>query len=71
MTFALPLPSQAHLPLLQPIEGRYPRAHPLMCQCGGYLSEDLDGRCFCRHCRLRDPRDLTILLPLAWRHSGR
>lgn len=68
---ALPLPIDAHLPLLQPVEGRYPRAHPLMCQCGGYLSEDLDGRCFCRHCRTPEPGDLTNVLPLARRHVGR
>ena len=32
---------------------------PLTCRCGCYLSEDFDGRLFCRACEGYDPADLT------------
>jgi hypothetical protein len=31
----------------------------LTCRCGRYLSEDFDGRLFCRACEGYDPADLT------------
>jgi hypothetical protein len=31
----------------------------LTCRCGRYLSEDFDGRLFCRVCEGYDPADLT------------
>jgi hypothetical protein len=40
---------------------------PLLCRCGRYLSEDFDGRLFCRGCEGTDPTDLTSRLPLCHR----
>ena len=37
---------------------------PERCRCGGYLSDDFDGRRFCRSCEGIDARDLTPRL--AW-----
>jgi hypothetical protein len=40
---------------------------PLPCRCGHYLSEDFDGRLFCRGCEGTDPADITSRLPLCHR----
>ena len=40
---------------------------PVPCRCGRYLSEDFDGRLFCRGCEGPDPADLTVRLPLCHR----
>jgi hypothetical protein len=37
---------------------------PVPCRCGRYLSEDFDGRLFCRGCEGTDPSDVTPRLPL-------
>jgi hypothetical protein len=37
---------------------------PVSCRCGRYLSEDFDGRLFCRGCEGTDPSDVTPRLPL-------
>jgi hypothetical protein len=37
---------------------------PLPCRCGRYLSEDFEGRLFCRGCEGTDPADITSRLPL-------
>lgn len=37
---------------------------PVPCRCGRYLSEDFDGRLFCRGCEGTDPADITSRLPL-------
>jgi hypothetical protein len=40
---------------------------PVLCRCGRYLSEDLDGRLFCRGCEGTDLSDITPRLPLCHR----
>ena len=40
---------------------------PMPCRCGRYLSEDFDGRLFCRGCEGPDPSDITARLPLCHR----
>lgn len=40
---------------------------PLPCRCGRYLSEDFDGRLFCRGCEGTDASDITPRLPLCQR----
>ncbi len=40
---------------------------PMPCRCGRYLSEDFDGRLFCRGCESTDPSDITARLPLCHR----
>jgi hypothetical protein len=40
---------------------------PIPCRCGRYLSEDFDGRLFCRGCEGPDPADITSRLPLCHR----
>jgi hypothetical protein len=40
---------------------------PVPCRCGRYLSEDFDGRLFCRGCEGTDPADITSRLPLIHR----
>jgi hypothetical protein len=40
---------------------------PMPCRCGGYLSEDFNGRLFCRGCEGTDPADVTPRLPLCRR----
>jgi hypothetical protein len=40
---------------------------PLPCRCGHYLSEDFDGRLFCRGCEGTEPADITSRLPLCRR----
>jgi hypothetical protein len=40
---------------------------PLPCRCGRYLSEDFDGRLFCRGCEGSDAADITTRLPLCHR----
>lgn len=40
---------------------------PLPCRCGRYLSEDFDGRLFCRGCEGGDAADITTRLPLCYR----
>jgi hypothetical protein len=40
---------------------------PVPCRCGRYLSEDFDGRLFCRGCEGADPADITARLPLCHR----
>jgi hypothetical protein len=42
---------------------------PVLCRCGRSLSEDFDGRLFCRGCEATDPSDITARLPLC--HSLR
>jgi hypothetical protein len=37
------------------------------CRCGRYLSEDFDGRMFCRGCEGTDRADITPRLPLCQR----
>jgi hypothetical protein len=37
---------------------------PVPCRCGRYLSEDFDGRFFCRGCEGTDSADITPRLPL-------
>jgi hypothetical protein len=37
------------------------------CRCGRYLSEDFDGRLFCRGCEGTDRADITPRLPLCRR----
>jgi hypothetical protein len=37
---------------------------PVPCRCGRYLSEDFEGRLFCRGCEGTDPSDVTPRLPL-------
>ena len=37
---------------------------PMPCRCGRYLSEDFDGRLFCRGCEGTDASDVTPRLPL-------
>jgi hypothetical protein len=37
---------------------------PVPCRCGRYLSEDFDGRLFCRGCEGTDPSDITPRIPL-------
>jgi hypothetical protein len=44
------------------------RPGPLPCRCGYYLSEDFDGRLFCRGCEGTDPADITPRLPLCHRN---
>jgi hypothetical protein len=39
---------------------------PVPCRCGRYLSEDFDGRLFCRGCEGPDPADITSRLPLRY-----
>jgi hypothetical protein len=34
------------------------------CRCGRYLSEDFEGRLFCRGCEGTDAADITPRLPL-------
>jgi hypothetical protein len=38
---------------------------PVPCRCGRYLSDDFDGRLFCRGCEGTDPADITPRLPLS------
>lgn len=40
---------------------------PVPCRCGRYLSEDFDGRLFCRGCEGADASDITPRLPLCQR----
>jgi hypothetical protein len=40
---------------------------PMPCRCGRYLSEDFNGRFFCRGCEGTDPADITSRLPLCHR----
>ena len=40
---------------------------PVPCRCGRYLSEDFDGRHFCRGCEGSDPSDITSRIPLCHR----
>jgi hypothetical protein len=40
---------------------------PVPCRCGRYLSEDFDGRLFCRGCEGTDLSDITPRLPLCYR----
>jgi hypothetical protein len=40
---------------------------PVPCRCGRYLSEDFDGRLFCRGCERIDRADITSRLPLRYR----
>jgi hypothetical protein len=40
---------------------------PVPCRCGRYLSEDFDGRLFCRGCEGTDTSDITPRLPLCHR----
>lgn len=40
---------------------------PAPCRCGRYLSEDFDGRLFCRGCEGTDASDITPRLPLCQR----
>jgi hypothetical protein len=37
---------------------------PVPCRCGRYLSEDFDGRLYCRGCEGTDPSDITPRIPL-------
>ena len=37
---------------------------PAPCRCGGYFSEDFEGRLFCRGCEGTDAADITSRLPL-------
>jgi hypothetical protein len=59
---------------LEPIKGPQPVLEiltyspgPIPCRCGRYLSEDFDGRLFCRGCEGADPSDVTPRLPLCHR----
>jgi hypothetical protein len=40
---------------------------PVPCRCGRYLSQDFNGRLFCRGCEGTDPADITPRLPLCRR----
>jgi hypothetical protein len=40
---------------------------PVPCRCGRYLSEDFNGRLFCRGCEGTDSSDITPRLPLCHR----
>ena len=40
---------------------------PMPCRCGRYLSEDFDGRLFCRGCEGADAADITARLPFCYR----
>ena len=40
---------------------------PVLCRCGRYLSEDFDGRLFCRGCETPEPADITPRLPFCYR----
>jgi hypothetical protein len=42
---------------------------PVPCRCGRYLSEDFDGRLFCRGCEGPDPADITARLPFCHRRQ--
>ena len=66
-----PVTAQPIVAPLGPIEARQPVLEiltyspgPIPCRCGRYLSEDFDGRLFCRGCEGTDPSDVTPRLPL-------
>jgi hypothetical protein len=49
----------------QPIaKSVYLAQSPTPCRCGRYLSEDFEGRLFCRGCEGTDAADITPRLPL-------